>query len=108
MKNYDYGYILNKIGFENTENNRDLISNIKVGKTYKSISSKYDLQSIEKINSKYYTAEQIRTMKQYISNGYNYIQIADIMGEDINDYKNKKRFYEFIRRLSKGEIFKNL
>ena len=107
-ENVPYIEILSTIGIENTDNNRDSIGCIRRGITYTFISKDYELDKIEKRLSPRYTNEQIHDICRRIQNGQTYKDIAPIFGEDISTERLCKPFREFIRRIRKREMFREI
>lgn len=85
----------------------DAISCIKRRITYKSIGQNYNLDNTNYVSSKY-TEQEIRQICEYIQMGYDYKQIANILGVNIEGRANYKKFYEFIRKIKKRELFKEI
>ena len=106
-ENKSYKEILNLLGFEINDNNLDLIGNIKRGITYKKISSNYNLSNHE-CNFSNYTNEQIIQICEYIKQGLDYKQIANLIGRDISTRRQRKTFAEFISRIRNKKTFKEI
>ena len=103
----DYKNILTNINKEITPNNLDSIGNIKRRITYTSISKDYDFSKYE-YNFSTYTNEQIVQICDYIKQGLDYRQIANLIGRDISTRRQRKTFSEFIRKIRNKETFKHI
>ena len=102
-----YNEILNLLGIEITENNLESIGNIKRRITYTKISSGYDFSKYEYNNSNY-TNEQIIQICEYIKQGLDYRQIANLIGRDISTRRQRKTFADFICRIRNKRSFKEI
>lgn len=106
-----YKDILKKIGYMPTDYNDnmyDLITNIKLGLSWKNISKDYDFSNVH-YNGSNYTNEQIDYICQCLSKGMDIGDIYNSMNSDkyVNSRVNKS-FYEMVRRIRKHEIFNNI
>lgn len=102
-----YSEILNLLGLEVSDNNLDLIGNIKRRITYTTISQNYDFSKYE-YNFSNYTNDQIIQICEYIKQGLDYKEIAKILGRDITTRRQRKTFAEFIRRIRNKKSFKEI
>lgn len=91
----------------NNQSYYDAIGCIKRGLTYKCISENYNLENTKYVSTKY-NEQEIRQICEYIQIGYDYKQIANILGVNIEGRANYKKFYEFIRKIRKRELFKEI
>ena len=107
-KGTKYTDILHKIGFypKNSDDTLyDLITNIKVGNSWKSISKDYDFSNV-RYNHSNYSDEQIEYICQCIANDMSTAEIYNSMHNDkYISSKANKSFYEMIRKIKNKQQF---
>ena len=107
-KGTKYKDILLKIGYTPIDHNDtmyDLITNIKMGNSWKHISKDYDFSNVI-YNHSNYSNEQIEYICQCLGNGMSTKDIYNSMHDD--EYKGSKQnksFYEMVRRIKNGQQF---
>ena len=91
------------------DNLYDLITNIKRGISWKHISKNYDIKKYKYIGSKNFNEFQINEICKMLENGKSMNDICQYLynRDYLGSYKDKN-FYEFIRRIKKGEQFANI
>lgn len=107
-KGYDYTSILNIIGLENTDNNRDMVGNIKRGKAWMHISKNYTFPDIDprfNVHSK----QMIEDICKYLELGYSYKEIYEsVFHKPYQGSRINKTEYELIRRIKTKQLFSDI
>lgn len=106
--NLSYSDILKHLNIEITDNNIEIIGNIKRGRTWKHISCNYNITQ-EKYYNYTYSIDIIHKMCEYIKNDKSIPEIYNLLFLDtyVNSRVNKQ-YYEFIRRLKNKEHFTDI
>lgn len=104
--NYNNLEILSKYDMDVSNENIYLLNTIRC--VY--INNQYIQYDINKIryNHSLYNNEQIHTMCSLIEKGYNYKQIAEVMGVPLDTRKQRRHFAEYIRQIRSRITFKQI
>ena len=103
--NTPYRDILTNIGLDITDNNLDLVSNIKRKIAWVDISSQYNIP--KKNNNQKYSDDEIRIICEKIQDGFTIRQISELFNIKYNT-KSYNNFYVMVSSIRRRKYFKNI
>ena len=104
----EYNYILDYIGLEKTDNNRDMIGNIYRGIAWKHISSKYTFPEIDQ-RFRAISRNDVERICQAIQDGLTNKEVYEkVFGIELKNSRQDKNKYETIRLIRKRKMFTDI